>query len=65
MRTRAKTTRAKLSTTVSQESENRKRLALATTRYFEQITPESVAEENTLARDLASAATTVDFDKEL
>ena len=90
-----KTARAKLSTTVSQETyeflehmvdsgevssmaeavdrsiarvrqlENRKRLAVATARYFEQMDPEATAEENALARDMAAAGSEIDFDKEL
>lgn len=45
--------------------ENRKRLADATTRYFEQLGPEIVAEENALPKDMMSAARTIDFDKEI
>lgn len=87
--------RAKLSTTVSQETyeflehmvdsgeassiaeavdrsiarirqlENRRRLAAATARYFEQMDPEAMAQENALARDMAAAGSGIDFDKEL
>ena len=87
--------RAKLSTTVSQDTyrflegmvssgevsnlaeavdtviervrqiENRKRLALATTQYFDQMPSKAVAEEDALAGDLASAGTAIDFDREL
>lgn len=90
-----KMARAKLSTTVSQETyeflehmvdsgevssmaeavdrsiakvrqlENRKRLAAATARYFEQLSPEAMAEENALAQDMAAAGSEIDFDKEL
>ncbi len=93
--TPAKTTRTKLSTTVSPETleflerkvasgeaaslaeavdivirkvrqlENRQRLAAATARYFGELEPRAAAEENAIARDLASAASTIDFDKEL
>jgi len=93
--TPAKTTRTKLSTTVSPETleflerkvasgeaaslaeavdivirkvrqlENRQRLAAATARYFDELEPRAAAEENAIARDLASTASTIDFDKEL
>jgi hypothetical protein len=93
--TRAKTTRTKLSTTVSPETieflerkvasgeaatlaeavdmvirkvrqlENRQRLAAATARYFDELEPRAAAEENAIARDLASAASAIDFDQEL
>ena len=93
--TPAKTTRTKLSTTVSPETleflerkvasgeaaslaeavdivirkvrqlENRQRLAVATARYFDELEPRAAAEENAMARDLASAAGAIDFDKEL
>jgi hypothetical protein len=92
---RARSGRAKLSTTVSPETleylerkirsgevsslaeaidrsvmrvkqlENRERLARATARYFEQLEPRAAAEENSLARDIASAAAEIDFDHEL
>jgi Tfp pilus assembly protein PilN len=45
--------------------ENRRRLALATTQYFEQLEPKAAAEEQALAHDLATAAVGIDFDKEL
>jgi hypothetical protein len=45
--------------------ENRKRLAEATTRYFEQLSPQILAEENALARDMMSAANAIDFDEEI
>ena len=94
-RTRAKTNRSKLSTTVSAETlkfledkvasgeaaslaeavdtvirkvrqlENRQRLAAATARYFDELEPRAAAEENGLARELASAAARIDFDQEL
>lgn len=44
--------------------ENRKRLANATTRYFEQSDSRTMAEENALAEDMMSAASTIAFDKE-
>lgn len=47
------------------QMENRKRLANATTRYFEQLESHTMAEENALAQDMMSAASTIDFDKEL
>jgi len=44
--------------------ENRQRLALATTRYFDQI--EAPAEEQkALAKDFARAASMINFDEEL
>jgi len=45
--------------------ENRRRLAEATTRYFEQLDPKTSAAENVLARDMMSAAGTIDFDEEI
>lgn len=45
--------------------ENRQRLAAATVRYFDELEPRAAAEENALARDLASAAARIDFDQEL
>ena len=45
--------------------ENRKRLADATTRYFEQTGSHHVAEENALAKDMMSAAKGIDFDEEI
>lgn len=44
--------------------ENRRRLALATSRYFEQLDPQAALEENALSRDLASASS-IDFDHEI
>lgn len=44
--------------------ENRKRLARATARYFEQLGPEELAAENELGQDMAAGAMEVDFDKE-
>jgi len=45
--------------------ENRERLALATASYFDHMKPRAAAEEHSLAHDLASAATGIDFDQEL
>lgn len=45
--------------------ENRRRLAKATAHYFDELEPRAAAEENVMARDLASAARGIDFDKEL
>lgn len=89
-----KMARAKLSTTVSQETyeflermvdsgeaetiadavdqsiarvrqmENRKRLAQATSRYFEEMGQQALAEENSLGKDMAGAVREIDFDKE-
>jgi hypothetical protein len=92
---RAKTVRAKLSTTVAPETfeflarkvesgeaaslaeaidatvarirrlENRRRLAVATAAYFDELDPQAAAEENTLAESLASALSGIDFDQEV
>lgn len=45
--------------------ENRQRLAAATARYFDQLGRQAASEENALGRDLASAASRIDFDDEL
>lgn len=45
--------------------ENRRRLSLATRRYFEGLSPEAVSEENELGRNMASASAGIDFDEEL
>ena len=45
--------------------ENRRRLADATTRYFEQLDSQTTAKENALAEDMMSAASTLDFDQEI
>ena len=46
--------------------ENRKRLADATTRYFSKLDSEAIIGENALAKDMTSAAGTIDFfDKEI
>jgi hypothetical protein len=46
-------------------SENRRRLAKATSEYFESLTPEEVSEETALATSLHKAAGSVNFDREL
>jgi hypothetical protein len=91
----AKAARAKLSTTVAQETleflqskvasgqaanlaeavdtsirrvrqlENRRRLAVATARYFDELEPQAAREESSIAQHLASAASGIDFDHEL
>ena len=43
---------------------NRRRLAEATTRYFDQLAPGAAREEQTLAEDFSSAAGAIDFDRE-
>jgi len=45
-------------------SENRQRLERATAAYFDGLTPETQAEEQTLARHLHTSAGGVDFDFE-
>lgn len=45
--------------------ENRQRLAVATERYFGQLEGHAASEEQALARDLAEAASTINFDEEL
>lgn len=45
--------------------ENRKRLAEATTRYFEHSGSHILAEEDALAKDMMSAAKDIDFDQEI
>lgn len=47
------------------QMENRKRLADATTRYFERLDSQTMAKENALAEDMMSAAGRIDFDKEI
>ena len=49
----------------ARQLENRRRLATATARYFDQLQPRAAAEENALAHDQALAASAIDFDKEL
>ena len=45
-------------------SENRRRLARATTEYFESLSSEARGEESALAESLHEAATGIDFDRE-
>jgi len=45
--------------------ENRRRLAQATSAYFDSLTPEEFAEEESLAVSLHQAAKKIDFDNEL
>jgi Arc/MetJ-type ribon-helix-helix transcriptional regulator len=45
--------------------ENRQRLAVATARYFGHLEGHAASEEQALARDLAEAASTINFDEEL
>ena len=40
------------------------RLATATARYFDQLEVRAGAEENAIGQDMASAASSIDFDKE-
>lgn len=44
--------------------ENRRRLAEATTRYFEQLDPQAARDEQALAEDFSSAFGAIDFDRE-
>lgn len=46
-------------------SENRRRLAKATSEYFEYQSPEELSEETSLATSLHRAAEAVDFDRDL
>jgi hypothetical protein len=45
--------------------DNRRRLAEATTKYFAQADSHVAAEESELAKDMASAASMIDFDAEI
>jgi len=45
--------------------ENRRRLADATTRYFEHSGSQILAEEDALAKDMMSAANDIDFEQEI
>jgi|SRR5579859_2740143 hypothetical protein len=45
--------------------ENRRRLADATAKYFEQLPTKAQAEEQELGRDLSAAAGAIDFDNEI
>ena len=44
--------------------ENRRKLAKATTEYFNSLTPEEVAEEQSIAESMSKAAAGIDFDRE-
>jgi hypothetical protein len=44
--------------------ENRRRLAQATAAYFESLSDEAMAEENSLSQSLSDAAKNIDFDHE-
>ena len=46
-------------------SENRRKLAKATSEYFDSLSSEELAEERSLAASLHEAAKGVDFDREL
>jgi hypothetical protein len=46
-------------------AENRKALAAATAHYFDQLSPEAAAQENALGREMASAGSGIDFDREI
>ena len=48
----------------SRRAENRRRLEAATAAYFDAISPEALAEEQSLATALSSASTGIDFDRE-
>ena len=45
--------------------ENRRRLAEATTRYFEELDSDVLADENALANDMMSSAKGIDFGEEI
>ena len=45
--------------------DNRRRLAAATTRYFEEMGPKAATEERSLAGDLAAASGRINFDDEI
>lgn len=48
------------------QQENRKNLARATSEYFNRLdNPAAVSEEEALSHDMAAAAGSIDFDKEL
>jgi hypothetical protein len=44
--------------------ENRRRLATATSEYFESLTPEELADERSLGESMSKAAAGLDFDRE-
>jgi len=45
--------------------DNRKRLSLATKRYFEEMEPAVLEAESQLAKELTQARAGIDFDEEL
>ncbi len=45
-------------------SENRRRLARATSEYFDSLSPEALAEETSLAESMRAATKRIDFDRE-
>ena len=47
------------------KTENRRRLARATSEYFDSLSPEEHAEEQSLATSLHDSAKRIDFDNEL
>jgi hypothetical protein len=49
---------------VNKDELNRLRLAEATTRYFRELSPKAISEEQALAKTLSSAASQIDFDRE-
>jgi Arc/MetJ-type ribon-helix-helix transcriptional regulator len=46
------------------KAENRRRLARATSEYYESFSIDEIAEENSLTDSMSSAASKVDFDRE-
>jgi len=44
--------------------ENRRRLARATSEYFESLTSEELADEQSLAESMSNATAGIDFDRE-
>ena len=44
--------------------ENRRRLAKATSEYFESLTTKELADENSLAESMSRAASGMDFDRD-
>lgn len=49
----------------SRQMDNRKRLSLATKRYFEEMEPAVLEAESQLAKELTQARAGIDFDEEL
>jgi len=48
----------------SRKLENRRRLERATAAYFDELSPEALAEEEELAAKLSGSAAEIDFDRE-